>query len=370
MAFPSVRDTDRLARAVLRQRLKLRANENLTIETYPGSLPWATGFVREARRIGARPLLLYEDEGSYWSAVDEGRASLVGSPGGHEWGALGASDAYVYFWGPEDLARRARLTERTADQLVAFNRKWYETARKAGLRGARMGIARVTEANARRFGVPLGRWRAGVYAASLRDPARLRPAANRLGRILERGRSVRIVHPNGTDLTLALAARTPTVSIGEITPEGRKTPFGAMASVPDGSVYVAVDESTADGTFVANRPNTTSYDAPLEDGRFVFRDGRLARSSFGRGGRQFRAAYASAGTGRDRPSFVELGLDSGLEGLPMLEEAAVGAVTVGIGRNASFGGTNSVSFLSYLTVAGAELSVDGRRLARGGRLLL
>jgi len=368
MPSPSVEEADRLARGVLRQRLRVRPKENVMIETYPSSLPWATGFVREARRLGARPLLVYEDERSYWTAVEEGQAAIVGSPGEHEWGALGASDVYIYFWGPEDVARRWRLPEKETHQLFAFNSKWYQIARKAGVRGARMGIARVTEANARLLGVPLGTWREHFYRSSTRDPSAVRPAALRLARRFEQGRSIRIRHPNGTDLTLGLAGRKATVSIGEVTPEGRKSAFGSMASIPEENVYVAVDESTAEGTFVANRRTTSTMPPPLEGGRFTFRDGRLVGSAFRRGGSTFRVAYKAAGPGRERPSFVEIGLDPTVEGAPLLEESELGAVTVGVGGNAGFGGKNKVNFLAYLTLAGAGVSIDGRPVARGGRL--
>jgi hypothetical protein len=216
--------------------------------------------------------------------------------------------------------------------------------------------------------VPFRPWRDQVLGASLRDPAELRPAAQKAASVFEGGRSVRIRHPNGTDLSLALAGRKATVTIGEVTPQSQKTPFGSMASVPDGSVYVAVDESTADGTFVANRRSVLGLPKPLVGGSFTFRDGRLVRSTFSGGGAGFRKAYASAGAGRERPAFLEVGLDPSLEGAPMLEEAELGAVTVGIGGNVGFGGKTRVDFLSYLTLGGAELSVDGKVLARRGRI--
>jgi leucyl aminopeptidase (aminopeptidase T) len=369
MPGPSVEDADRLARGVLRQRLRVRPKENVTIETYPSSLPWATGFVREARRLGAKPILLYEDERSYWTAVEEGRASLLGTPGEHEWAALGDSDVYVYFWGPETLARRRAVTEAEAEKLTAFNLAWYQAARKAGLRGARMGIARVTPANARLFGVPFGRWREQVFRASLRDPAALRASARSLGRRLERGRSVRIRHSNGTDLTLALAGRKANLTVGDVTPEMMKTAFGRMANVPDGTVYVAVDETTAEGTFVANRPTTSVGEPPLEGGRFTFRDGRLVRSAFRRGGGSFRTSYRTARPGKERPSFLEIGLDPDLGGAPMFEESERGALTVGVGRNVGFGGKTDTNFLGYLTLTGAELTLDGRAVVRRGRLV-
>ncbi|MGB6501780.1 MAG: hypothetical protein WBG19_10385 [Thermoplasmata archaeon] len=368
MNAPSVEQADRLARAVLTRRLKLRPKENVTIETYPSSLGWATGFVREARRLGARPLIHYEDEAAYWTAVDEGRSALIGSPGDHEWATLRETDVYIYFWGPEDLARRDRLPEPAAERLTAFNRQWYDVAQKAGLRGVRMGIARVTEANARHWGVPAGVWRNEIYEASLQDPVSMRADAARIRRAFERGREVRIRHPNGTDLTLALAQRPVQVTLGEVTPEGMKSRVGRMASVPDGTVYVSVEEETASGTLVANR-STHGGSGRFEGGRFRFKDGRLTGFSISKGGRATLKEFRSAGAGRDRPSFVEIGLNSAIQRSPGLEEAGRGAVTAGVGGNAGFGGKTKSDFIAYLTVSGAELRVDGRPLVRAGRIV-
>ena len=145
--------------------------------------------------------------------------------------------------------------------------------------------------------------------------------------------------------------------------------FDRMANVPDGTVFVAVDESTADGTFVANRRTSAAFDTPLEGGRFTFRSGRLVRSAFRRGGAAFRSEYRAARAGKERPSFVEIGVDPAVSGTPMLEESERGAVTVGVGRNRGFGGKTDTNFLGYLTLSGARLEIDGRAVVRGGRLV-
>jgi leucyl aminopeptidase (aminopeptidase T) len=365
---PSPLDSDRLARSVLRDRLSVKPKENVTIEAYPAALPWATGFVREARRLGARPLLHLEDEESYWAAVDEGRGEVVGAPGGHEWAALEETDAYIYFWGPQDLARRNRLPAKTKDQLVAFNGRWYDVARRAGLRGARMFLGRVTEENAGTWGTTVARWEREVLNASLRSPATFRADAERVRRAFEKGRSVRIRHPNGTDLTLALRQRPAQVTLGDLPPPRRRGRFGMMANVPDATVYVAVDEETAEGTVVANRVGS-GLGVPLRGGRFRFRDGRLKETRFASGGSTFRSAYRAANRGKDRPSFVEVGLNPSVRSAPMLEELELGAVTVGAGQNAGFGGKTDCNFLGSLTVGGAELRVDDRPLVRAGRVL-
>ncbi len=360
--------SNRLARAVLRGRLGLRPKERLTIEAYPTALPWAAGFVREARRLGARPLVHYEDEAAYWDAVEHGHAKAIGTLAEQEWAALEETDVYVYFWGPEDIARLRRLPSATQEAVVAFNMDWYRRAAKAGVRGARMGIARATEPNARLFGVDLASWRDQLLAASLRDPKGIAPTAQRLERGLGRKGEVRLTHPNGTDLTLALRSRPVQKDLGLLAPAKARGTFGIMINVPPGSVYVSVDESTADGTVVANR-RTTMQGGVLEGGRWTFEDGRLTSARYARGQAEFDRRYR-AGTGtKDRPSFLEVGVNPALRGTPLQEENELGAVTVGVGNNAGFGGKNRSSIFEFLTLAGSTVTIDGRPLVRAGRVV-
>lgn len=368
MDVPSPREADRLARAVLTRRLNLKPNENVTIETYPSALPWASGFVREARRLGARPLVHYEDERSYWTAVEEGRADLIGQPGAHEWAALAKTDVYVYFWGPEDQVRFGHLPDPTVERLIAFNSQWYRTVAKSRARGVRMGIARVTKANARHWGVSFDAWRKEVLAGSLLDPKQFVLDAKKLARAFERGTEVRIHHSNGTDLTLALAGRPSRTALGWVTSATRRRPFGQIASVPDGSVYVAVDESSADGTLVSNRMSGL-FGEPVRGGTWKFRSGRLVRQTYSEGGESVRGPYSTGGKGRDRPSMLEVGLDPNIHIAPNLEENERGAVSVGIGGNVGFGGSTRSDFVAHLTVAGAELVIDGKTVARDGQVV-
>jgi len=358
---------DRLARTVLLSRLDLQPKEKVIIETYPASLPWANGFVREARRRGAHALIHYVDESSYWTAVAEGRAGLVGTLPDHEKSALAESDVYVYFWGPEDLRRRWALDEATEEKATAFNSKWYEVARKNGLRGARMGIARVTPDNARAFGVSYRTWLAEMYAASTRDIKPIVRQAARLRRILEKGGALHLRHSNGTDLHFALAERTMREGLGRVTSAEMKTAFGMMTSVPEAVVYISVDESTAEGTLVANRATRLGA-VPREGGRWTLKDGRLTDYSYRTGGKQFRAAFEAAPAGRDRPALLEIGLDPNIRVSPLMEESELGAVSFGVGGNANYGGKTRVPFLDWLTVGGAELTINGRTIVRSGRV--
>jgi len=368
MDDPTSTEADRLARRVLTSRLRLKPNENVTIEAYPSALPWAGGFVREARRLGARPIVHYEDESAYWAAVEEGREKLIGHPGSHEWATLSETDVYIYFWGPEDQGRFNALPESQIGKLIDFNSQWYRSAAKAGVRGARMAIARVTESNARHWGVPLRQWRKEVFDATMLDPKNYVASAHKLRAAFEHGKEVHLRHPNGTDLSLALAGRAAKFALGWATPEAQRTQGGFMASVPDGSVWVAVNESTAEGTVVANRM-TSRFGFPVRGGRWRFRDGHLVGQRYSEGASCVREPYREGGSGRDRPAMLEVGLDPSIRVSPGLEENERGAVSIGVGGNVAFGGKTRSSFMAHLTIGGAELSIDGRTVVRGGRVV-
>lgn len=371
MYEPSTEAADRLARQVLTTRLGVKAGENVTIEVYPSSLRWAAGFVREARRLGANPLVHYEDEESYWAAVEDGKAGLIGRPGSHEWAALAETDAYVFFWGPEDELRMRKLPEKLQEKLTAFNMQWYLRARKAGVRGVRMALARATPANARRWGVSLESWRRELLTSSMLDPNVMSRDAEKLRKALAGAGEVRVQHSNGTDLRLRLVRRKPVVVTGLATPAAARKAggrFAYMANVPDGSVYVAPDERTADGTVVANRTITQFFD-PVRGARWSFREGRLVAQNYTSGGRLIRKAYSDGKSGRDRPAMVEVGLDPSTHMAPGMQENERGAVSIGMGSNVGFGGTTDADFNAILTVAGADLSVDGREIVRKGRIL-
>jgi aminopeptidase len=360
---------DRMARAVLRGRLGLKSKENVTIECYPSSIPWAAGFVREARRAGAYPIIHYEDESAYWDAAEKGRASVLGKLSEHEKALLEDTDVYVYFWGPEDLARRERLPRKVRDAAVAFNPGWYQVAKKNGVRGARMGIARVTEPNAKHYGVSVDSWQNQLLASSIEDPAKFEKVADRLGKYLSGSGEVHLTHPNGTDLTLKLAHRRVTRATGMLPPKKEWDDFRMMISVPDGSTYTTPDERVAEGTLVANRP-TTGSGGLFEGGRWTFEDGRMTSHRFSGGGAAFDAELRTVTGAKDRVALLEIGLDPAIHGAPLMEENEHGAVSVFIGGNRGMGGKNTSSWNNYLTVAGGDLTIDGTSIVRRGRIVV
>jgi leucyl aminopeptidase (aminopeptidase T) len=357
-----------LARVLLGSALGVKRGENVIIETWTHTLPYATACVTEARRRGAYPLLLYEDETTYWRTWESVPKRDLGRVGSHEWAALAKAHAYVFFPGPADMARQ-RATIKDFRQSVAYNQEWYRRAKAAHLRGVRSVLGYASDEAAARFHVDGPTWRDQLVRASVQaDSAAIKRDAARLSAKLLKGKELHVMAPNGTDVTLQLRGRKPIADDGIVDSTDVKT-GNNVAVAPPGYVAVAIDEKNAHGLVVANRP---SFPRPgrIEGGQWEFDHGQMVSSSFTDGGEVFERMAEEATPGWNRGAFFSLGVNPALDpGVPQVEDQEGGAVSIGIGGNAGYGGTNSNPFLAWLIVGEATVALDGKPLVDRGKLL-
>jgi leucyl aminopeptidase (aminopeptidase T) len=360
-----------LARTVLQQSLRVKRGENLIVETWSSTLPWAESVVLEARILGARPLLIVEDEPTYWKCVEEAPTTNLGQIGSHEWAALKDADAYVYFYGPMDTAREDALPQSLKRRVESVNHEWFRLISKYGVRTVRWDLGRTSEVWARRYSVDLDLWRRELIDATTVDPQELRKTGLRVAEVLHRGKEVTISHPNGTDLRLRLLHRKPIVDDGVIDDADIRS--GRVWTVlPSGVSTVAPDETYAEGTFIADTPGVMfvrGQDTALGAGTWTFRRNRLAEYSYQTGGETFRREYAKLGPGKDRLGLLSVGLNPHITAIPLLFDQERGKITISIGHNSQIGGaTRTPHFSAYQSLGGATLEVDGKTVVDAGEL--
>jgi aminopeptidase len=360
------------ARNVLQNSLRLRRGEKLLVETWSGTLPWAESLLLEARILGARPMLVVEDEATYWKGVREAPASHLGQVGTHEWAALKASDAHVYLWGPYDTIREEALPPSVQNRIMANDHEWFRLVQRSGIRSLRWDLGRTSEVWAHRYGVDLAKWRSELIEGATVDPRPMRRDGQHLAERFRTGKSVRITHKNGTDLTLRLAGRRPRVDDG-IIDDGDVRAGNVVQVIPSGVTVVTVDERFADGTFISEGPGGVAFSSeahnqiPLSGARWSFRDGKLKDYSFERGEADFRRAFKAAGPGKERPGMISVGLNPSTTSIPLLFDQERGVLSLAIGRNAEMGGhTRGPRFVAYAPIRRADLAVDGIPVLRNG----
>lgn len=363
------------ARNVLRNSLGVKRGENLLIETWSGTQPWAESLVLEARILGVRPMLVVEDEATYWKSIQEAPAAHLGHIGTHEWATLKACDAHVYLWGPYDTIREEALPSAIRNRIMANDHEWFRLVQRSGIRSIRWDLGRTSEVWAERYGVDLAQWRSELIEGSTVDPRPMRRDGQHLAASFRTGKSVRITHKNGTDLTLRLAGRRPRVDDGVVDREDVRA-GNVVQVVPSGVMVVTVDERFADGTFVSEGSGGVAFSSeapnqiPLSGGRWSFRNGKLTEYSFERGEADFRRAFKAAGTGRDRPGLISIGLNPATTSIPLLFDQERGVVSVTVGRNSEMGGHNRGSrFVAYSSLRRADISVDGVPVLRNGQIV-
>jgi leucyl aminopeptidase (aminopeptidase T) len=350
------RPEDALARVVLDRYLGLRRGESVTIEAWNHALPWARSLVIEARRRGAHPTLIIEDESAFFRSLELLGSAVLSEPATEP---TVRGDACIYFGGPEAFPRLMGLPADDREALLARrDRTSSRNPRSPRARTIRIAIGDVSATAADRYGVGVEAWTRELLNASLVDPMRLEATGRRLARSFSRAHRVRIRHPNGTDLEFRLGDRAPILDSGRPAP-GSRAPG---SRVPAGILILPIGRGSANGVWEANRPAYDRFVVPPTTlgGHFEFRAGRLRRFTFDQGGEPFALTYARAGPGRERAVALTIGLNPGITDAPEALELGLGTLGLLIG-DSPFPGRQPRSGFSFLAaLADADVVVDGR----------
>ena len=358
-------DYEALAKNVLKRTLKVRAGENVIVETWNHGLPIATEFVYQIRALGARSLMYLEDEETFWRSAATLPKAKQGKVGDHEWAALKEADAYVFLTGPADIAKMREVGMDKYNAMIAYNDEWYERAEKYKIRGARIGLGYVTEPRARAYGFDLESWRRMMLDASSVDPRELRRAGSKVRRLLSGKGHVEIMHPNGTNFHCDLAGRKARIDDGVLTPELIEEGEN-MASVPAGEAFVAPKETSGEGTIRFDRP--VAYLGRWQRNlMFAFDSGHAKWSA--EDTERLRAHFDKVGEGKDLLAGIDIGLNPRVRTGFLQDYLAQGNVYVAIGNNEEFGGKNTAGFGLAGTLTGATVTIDGTVVVDAGKIV-
>ena len=359
-----------VARTLVGSALALRPGEHLVVLSWNHTLPWASAVVAEARRVGARPVLFLEDEAAFWRAVAQSRSTSGWTALPRTAGAaLRRADALLYFPGPADRPRLQGLPPDLLAPLLGHDDLWLAPRSRTGPRRLRCLLGYASDASAESWGIPGAMWRSQLLRGiSEADYPRITETGRRAERLLSAGRELRITGDDGTDVRLRLRRRAPWLDDGRVDPADRR--LGRLvATSPPGLVVVAVDERSATGTAVANRPSFLPG-GRVQGGQWEMEGGRLRNYWYAEGAEAFESGFAAAPRGRETVGLFGLGLNRTLPGgVPHAEDEEEGTVTLAIGGNSVYGGANRCRYLSWIAMGGATVAVDGVPLCDRGQLL-
>jgi leucyl aminopeptidase (aminopeptidase T) len=366
-----------LAGKVVNECLGVRPGENVTIETWTHGLEVAKELVFQARKAGACPVLLLEDEDTFWRTAAELPLTKIGKVGKHEWSILQNTDAYIFLPGPEDMERFDNLPDKVSDVFDSVNEEWYARARRSKVRGLRVGFGYVTPNRARKLGIDHDQWIQEEISALDVDYEKIDKSGRKVASLFNTGKKVRISHENGTNLELKLlhiSGRKPVVDTGVM--KKRYDPasgykYGVLTNLPSGSVLVAPDENSAQGTIKFNLPTPSEKGLTRDVSLSFGKDGRLTEYD---GGENFEENFEKPYKKEKKPdkakaALFSIGLNPKQKTGFGFDDSSEGVVLFGIGHY-SYGDRNKTSFRFYGLLEDATVSIDGKVIARDGRVLV
>ena len=362
----TVSEYEALAKNVIRRTLHIQPKENVIVETWNHGLPIATEIVYQARAAGARPMLLFEDEDTYWRSVKTLPESKLGQVGSHEWKAIAEADGYVFIPGPADITK-IREAGKKYSAATAYNGEWYRRAKRNRLRGARLGLGYVTEPRARAYGFDLQDWMAMVLDASSVDGQQIVRAGRKVTRALAKKGRLEITHPNGTSFSCDLVGRSAGIEDGIVTKEDLDAGEN-MANLPAGEAFVVPDEKSGEGTLVFDRP-IAYLGRLIRDVRVAFDGGRMVKFSASENEDIIRSDWNEAKGPKDLLGFLDIGLNPRARSGFLQDAIVAGSVFVAVGSNDEVpGGKNKTDFSLGASLTGATVTIEGRPVVRKGAL--
>ena len=164
-----------------------------------------------------------------------------------------------------------------------------------------------------------------------------------------------------------LDARPVELSHGLVTEEEIKS--ARPVFLPAGSVGATVDEESAAGAIVYDHP-IRRWNGTIEGLRFHVSEGRITRWEASSGSSAFKEYLDSEEMDGDRFAFVGFGLNPELSLGYTQDDKVLGAVELNFGESVSRGGKNRGSRNFWGAISSANVTVDGQRIMKAGKLLV
>ena len=340
----------KVAKKVLRKTLSVKKGEAVTVESWNNGLEFARVVLAEARAMGCTATLVLEDEEAYIKGVKRSPKNTLGVMGRNEYGMLKGTDAYVFIPGPLIAAYQTRVNPRLMSDSLRYNSSWYDAAKKAKLKGARLTFGYVGEEMAKIMGRTVQQIAERQLNAALVNFDQISSSARRLSSSLTSGSEVS-VRAGGSRLEFTLKGET-TVEDGVVSPQDMRSGEN-MTYVPPGFVSKGVDPTSASGTLKVSKSVTRL--GLLSDATLTFKEGRLVQWKSKESMPMLTEIVKAVPEQKRRLTVLNVGINPRMDYLFGQDRMVAGSVTAG-----GFGFT--------AVVRGANLKVGGRALVTAGKL--
>jgi leucyl aminopeptidase (aminopeptidase T) len=280
----------------------------------------------------------------------------------------------VVFWLTRiDPATYDRISPERLHAYGAANQGLRDVIQERGVRIVWIGNRiHPSEWSANMFGIEHSELASIYWKGMATDTAHLTSAGERFREILRGASTVRIQHPNGTDITVGVAGQRIVTTDGSFSPT-RTEPDPSTGLyetwLPGGEVTLGIDPDSAEGRLVLERFFLDGHDEGPTT--LTFSGGRLLTLESGSDLLRLRENTQSALPMSERLTGLKFGVNPDITDARILPLMGAGMVSPTLGSNLVLGGDIDLPYGPiWLTLAGSTIHVDDRVVVEHGVLKL
>lgn len=359
-----------VAKAVVHDVLRIKENEPVLISAAEHTRELATEVALECFKAGADPAMLYENDDYFYGQFKYLTDDQLRTTSAHCLGLLDYVKSYVWLGGAKDPTGMAKVPKSKWAAYQQGEDAHHEKSLVKKAKSAGVSLSLVTKERAKRYGFNFAAWKKNEEDAIGINYAALGKTGELLKGLLLVPHQVRLRADNGTDLRfkLAGAARPVYVSDGVISDEDIAA-GNTDTSLPAGSVTVAPIETSARGTFVSD-VNQPSIGSLVEGLAWTFKDGKVTDFTAKKNLASAQVNWAEGTGAKDMFGSLTIGINPRSKPGFLFNFVSKGTVTLGIGDNRDYEGTNASNYGWGSSLATATLDFDGKTIIDGGKLVV
>ena len=370
VAAPSAADRAAVAASVARAAL-IKTGDHVLVTGSVRDADLLEDLAVETMKLGGQPLIAIGSQRLGRRSYDEVPASYDSQPQTLGIALVNAFDVQLSVDVGESENIMAGVPAARIAARAAANQPVVEAFLKRGVRSVNLGNGLYpTAALAGRLGKTQAEITTIFWKAATVSPETIRTKGEAIRSALAGAKQVTLSSANGTNITFGVVADRGFVSDGAITADKVKQGSAATQTwLPAGELLLPVALGTAEGKVVVDKLNFQG--TTIEGLTLVFSKGALTAMTAKSGLDALKALYDASSGGKEQFSYIDVGLNPEAK-LPTntgrIVWMAPGGMTIGMGDNTGWGGTNVSSFGLAGSVDAATLSVDGKVLIENGTL--
>ncbi len=358
----------KVACQIVRNCLRVRENDMVTINTWHHTIDLAEELAFECYKAGAVPLITLMTDNLWYRMMNELPAENLAKTPLHVLKSLDGETVCINIHGPEAPPSPDTLKTESMKAIREAYKPIGDKERELRIRVADVYLGKVTPQRAKIYGLNYEKWRSMMLEALAVDYDKIRDLGIEIAKILENADEVRIISDLGTDLRFRVSGRKARVEDGVI--DDRDVEMGdTFTLLPAGMVEMAPIEDAANGVVVFDVPQL-SLGKSIKGMKWVFENGRLVDVEAEENLEIFMRFYEGMTGNKDRIGRFIVGLNPAIKPYGILTELALGTVSIGIGYNEDLGGKNKGTAHYNATITKPTVEVDGETVVKNGKLLL